>query len=610
LRQYVVEQDYAQYTARDQALWRFVLTQTHARLLHTAHPAYAQGFARAGISTERIPELAHMDERLSSAGFRVVCVDGFIPPRAFQGFQACGVLPIAADIRSVAHLAYTPAPDIIHEAAGHAPFLPHPEYARFLRRVGACSEHAFETEHDRAVYQAIYALSELKENPQSTAQQLTEAQSALARLLATERRVSEATRMARFYWWTVEYGLVGSPSNFRLYGAGLLSSIGEAHFCHDAKVKKLMLDAHCTEVDYDITQSQPQLFVARDFEHLEQVLEEVEKTLSHVRGGCEALERAAQSGEPATLTVDSGLELVGKVCASEASWVELEAPWFGSHADPHAATPRAGMVTAGSSERLERYLLPLGTLEDGTPLSALSLDTLRRHTDAGGQLKLRTRGGWSIRGQLGELTVHDGRVRTAILHDCEIARGDELWLRSHAAYPLLFAQQVVTASPVLPAGYLPATNYPTLRVPKPRNFDVAERRLIALHEQVADFCSPADPPASCRPQASAAAPAGLSAVHEVLRQHFPREWLLRLNLLEALLGSGAGAGPLARDVERELEQLELYFAHREPIATGLAYLVSLARGTARVDRGTGEPAALDGSEDADARQSGASRRTR
>ena len=71
---------------------------THARLLQLAHPAYAAGFAAAGIEVERIPNIARMSEQLTS--FRAVCVDGFIPPRAFQAFQARGLL-LAVDPKSV-----------------------------------------------------------------------------------------------------------------------------------------------------------------------------------------------------------------------------------------------------------------------------------------------------------------------------------------------------------------------------------------------------------------------------------------------------------------------------------------------------------------------------
>ncbi|MET0410161.1 MAG: hypothetical protein ABW217_02645, partial [Polyangiaceae bacterium] len=123
LEPFVVEQVPARYTAMDQAVWRFVLLQLLDRLQHTAHPSYVRGLAESGISPEHIPSIAEMNRCLAGVGWGAVCVDGFIPPRAFQGFQARGILPIAAEIRSVEQLPYTPAPDIIHEAAGHAPIL-------------------------------------------------------------------------------------------------------------------------------------------------------------------------------------------------------------------------------------------------------------------------------------------------------------------------------------------------------------------------------------------------------------------------------------------------------------------------------------------------------
>jgi phenylalanine-4-hydroxylase len=243
LRKYLVTQNYAEYSVEDQAVWRFVLLQTHARLLRTAHPGYASGFDAAGISVECIPRIDEMNERLSQSSFQAVCVDGFIPPRAFQAFQARGLLPIAADIRTSRHLTYTPAPDIIHEAAGHAPFLAHADYAHYLRRIGGIGERAFSNAYDRAVYEAVFLLSELKENPASTATQLSNAEARIAELVATHRTPSEAELLSRLYWWTVEYGLIGTPTDYRLYGAGLLSSIGEGHFCHAAEVRKLPLSA-------------------------------------------------------------------------------------------------------------------------------------------------------------------------------------------------------------------------------------------------------------------------------------------------------------------------------------------------------------------------------
>ena len=314
----VVEQDYGQYTEQDHAVWRFVVMQTHARLCTAAHPAYAAGFDAAGIRVERIAHIATMSERLAELGWSAVCVDGFIPPRAFQAFQAASVLPIAADIRSSKHLTYTPAPDIIHEAAGHAPFLADPGYARFLRRIGQVGRRAFSNRFDRELYEAIRTLSEVKEDPSSTPARVAQAEQAVERLQQHAPEPSEATRLARLYWWTVEYGLVGSLAQPQLYGAGLLSSIGEGYFCLGPEVRKLPLTAQCVDVGYDITRAQPQLFVAEDFEQLDDVLESVAASLGQRVGGLSGLRAARESDELATLTLDSGVQVVGRVSEVQA----------------------------------------------------------------------------------------------------------------------------------------------------------------------------------------------------------------------------------------------------------------------------------------------------
>ena len=165
LEPFIVEQDPSRYTAIDQAVWRFVLLQLQARVARTAHPAYSRGLEQSGICADHIPSIEDMNRCLSAIGFSAVCVDGFIPPRAFQAFQALGILPIAAEIRSPDHLPYTPAPDIIHEAAGHAPILIDPDYRTYIRAIGEVASRAFSNPADARVDRAVRRLSDLKEAP-------------------------------------------------------------------------------------------------------------------------------------------------------------------------------------------------------------------------------------------------------------------------------------------------------------------------------------------------------------------------------------------------------------------------------------------------------------
>lgn len=558
LRKYVVMQDYAAYTVEDQAVWRFVLLQTYARHLRSAHPAYAAGFAAAGISVEEIPRITCMNEQLATSGFQALCVDGFIPPRAFQGFQARGFLPIAADIRTSRHLTYTPAPDIIHEAAGHAPFLAHREYAHFLRRIGAVGEKAFANTHDREVYEAIFSLSELKEDPNASSVQISRAEAHLAQLSARKLAPSEAALVARLYWWTVEYGLIGRPDDYRLFGAGLLSSIGEAHFCHDPHVAKLPLTAACIETSYDITRPQPQLFVARDFEHLNEVLDEVSRSLAFRVGGRAAVEQARASGEPATFELGSGLQLVGTVSRLHETGGTLDA----IELTGECAVAADGDVLS-DLPRANGYLLPLGTLVDGRSLSALSAGEFAR---SGSNLQLTLRNGIALRGTLVRCVERAGRAAVLVLADCVIERaGERLW-HSRDPHPLLLAERVVTAHAAPPQGYFSATEFPHTSVPKPRVFDPEQRAMIELYERAL---------AALRQSFGSAVVPAFAAIHRELCERYPDEWLLRWNLLESLLKLRAGS-ELQAQLTHELEQLEIRYAHREPIATGLAYLRALA----------------------------------
>lgn len=295
LQRYVVDQEYAAYTPRDQAVWRHILNRLRSHLDGRAHSVYLQGLDATGIDLERIPRLETMNEKLAPLGWSAVGVRGFIPPAVFTEMQARGVLAIAADIRSHEHIAYTPAPDIVHESAGHAPIIADAAYARFLKAAGEVGFKAIASAEDRAMFEAIRNVSVVKEDPFSTREDVVHAENRLQAAAASVRYVSESTRASRLYWWTAEYGMVGTPEQPKLYGAGLLSSIGEAEHCLTDAVRKVPLSMVCTTTAYDITRMQPQLFVARDFNHLNDVLDEFRNTLAWHRGGDFGLDEALRS---------------------------------------------------------------------------------------------------------------------------------------------------------------------------------------------------------------------------------------------------------------------------------------------------------------------------
>ena len=280
LKQYIVDQEYDRYTIIDHKVWSFIMNISVPFFKKHAHSSYFEGLNRTGITFDKIPLIKNMNQKMSKIGWGAVPVRGFIPPWAFMEFQALGILPIACDMRSSEHLTYTPAPDIVHESAGHSPIIINKEYSYYLKQYGKIASKAVFSKEDERIYFAIRRLSDLKEDRQATKQQIDDAEKELKNAKEAQTIPSEATLLSRLHWWTVEYGLIGELNNPKIYGAGLLSSVGESQNCLKPSVQKIPLTIDCIDYSYDITEQQPQLFVAKDFSDLIDILNEFEKTMS------------------------------------------------------------------------------------------------------------------------------------------------------------------------------------------------------------------------------------------------------------------------------------------------------------------------------------------
>ncbi|NNK21358.1 MAG: aromatic amino acid hydroxylase, partial [Flavobacteriaceae bacterium] len=285
LKQYIKPQNYEEYTAIDQAVWRYVMRKNVDYLSEVAHQSYLEGLKLTGISIDHIPNMYGMNRILKEIGWAAVAVDGFIPPSAFMEFQAYNVLVIAGDIRQLEHIEYTPAPDIIHEGAGHAPIIANPEYAEYLRRFGEIGCKAISNAKDHELYEAVRHLSIIKEASGTPQASIDDAEAKIEELQNNMGEPSEIALIRNLHWWTVEYGLIGTIEHPKIYGAGLLSSIGESAWCMTDKVKKVPYSIEAAHTSFDITKPQPQLFVTPDFAYLSQVLEEFANTMALRKGG-------------------------------------------------------------------------------------------------------------------------------------------------------------------------------------------------------------------------------------------------------------------------------------------------------------------------------------
>lgn len=311
LKQYIVDQHYERYTPVDHAVWRYVMRQNYSYLKHVAYYPYIKGLERAGLNIEHIPDLQTMNDSLGEIGWGAVAVDGFIPPAIFMEFQEYKVLVIAADIRQLKHIEYTPTPDIIHESAGHAPIIADPDYNNYLSYFGAIGAKAMFSSRDYELYEAIRNLSVLKELPDSKEEDIQQAEAHLDYCFKNLGEPSEMALLSRLHWWSVEYGLIGTLEDPKIYGAGLLSSIGESVSCMQPEVKKLWYNLDTAKYAYDITKAQPQLFVTPTFQNLVDVLETFADTMAFRRGGTEGLLKAIDSRNVATAVYSSGLQVSG-----------------------------------------------------------------------------------------------------------------------------------------------------------------------------------------------------------------------------------------------------------------------------------------------------------
>ncbi|NBI28696.1 aromatic amino acid hydroxylase [Chengkuizengella marina] len=312
LREYVIDQQYEEYSPINHAVWRYVMRQNVNFFKDVAHEAYTNGVTASGMDIESIPRVEEMHTSLNPFNWGAVAIDGYIPGVIFFDFQAHGLLPIGTDIRKLENIEYTPAPDIIHEAAGHAPILCDEKYAEYVKLFGQIGRKAIATKEEHEVFEAVRTLSNLLEKGSSTKEEITEAERVLEEKQQAVKHLSEAEEISRLYWWTVEYGLIGDVSNPKIYGAGLLSSVGESSSCLSDEVKKIPFELEkVISTSFDITTKQPQLFVCKDFNQLISAVKEYAKRMAFTVGGTESLEKAIRSGATATAEYKSGLQVTG-----------------------------------------------------------------------------------------------------------------------------------------------------------------------------------------------------------------------------------------------------------------------------------------------------------
>ncbi len=447
LRQFIKPQNYGDYTPINQAVWRYVMRKNVAYLSKVAHNSYLDGLKKTGISIDNIPNMYGMNRILKDLGWAAVAVDGFIPPAAFMEFQAYNVLVIASDIRQLENIAYTPAPDIIHEGAGHAPIIANPEYAAYLRRFGEIGCKAISSAKDFELYEAVRHLSIIKEAKGTDLNEIEKAEKHIEYLQENMGEPSEMALIRNLHWWTVEYGLIGTVENPKIYGAGLLSSIGESEWCMTDKVKKLPYSLEAARTSFDITKPQPQLFVTPDFAFLSQVLEDFANTMALRKGGLEGVQKLINSKELGTIELSTGLQVSGNfesVIAHEGKPI-----YFQTKGKSALAFREQELVGQDTNQHATGFGSPIGRLKGiNIPIEEMSPRDLKAYKIYEGEIvSLDFEGGINVTGKIITGTRNlQGRIILITFENCKVSYEDTILFESNQEpYNMAIGEEIVSA---------------------------------------------------------------------------------------------------------------------------------------------------------------------
>jgi phenylalanine-4-hydroxylase len=523
LKQFIKPQVYDDYTPINQAVWRYVMRKNVNYLSKVAHQSYLEGLKKTGISIDNIPSMYGMNRILKEIGWAAVAVDGFIPPNAFMEFQAYNVLVIASDIRQLDHIEYTPAPDIIHEGAGHAPIIANPEYAEYLRRFGEIGCKAISSAKDYELYEAIRLLSILKEAEDTPLETIEKAEKQVTFLQENMGEPSEMAKIRNLHWWTVEYGLIGKVEDPKIYGAGLLSSIGESAWCMTNEVEKLPYSIVAADKSFDITKPQPQLFVTPDFAHLSLILEEFANKMALRTGGLSGIQKLIDSKAIGTVELSTGLQISGiftNVIENENQPIYIQ-----TTGKTALSYREKELVGHGTEHHADGFGSPIGKLkginlsiEDMSPRDLRAYDIYESEI-----VTLEFEGDIKVSGEIitGSRNLK-GEIIIISFKNCIVKHHDTiLFDPSWGVYDMAVGKSVISAfsGPADVNSFDLINHVPSSTTIKQKN-NPEKEKLESLYKNVRTI------------RENNGDKNQLNSIFEILQNEFPKDWLLSIEILE------------------------------------------------------------------------------
>ncbi|HWD39904.1 MAG TPA: phenylalanine 4-monooxygenase [Fimbriimonas sp.] len=249
--QLYIEQPYELYSEENHCAWQKLFARMGDRWQKYANEWFLKGIESLCFDPNRVARLSDVNEFLCPlTGFKAKAVSGYVPAFLFFDCLRNREFPTTITIRRSDKLDYLPEPDIFHDIAGHVPMHTDNAFANALVRFGDCAHTAAEL------------VAEVRDPEERL-----------------KRLHSIIQAMARFFWFTVEFGLMKSGKELKVYGSGLLSSYGEIEHCiesPDVQRYPIQLEWVINQ-SFEIDHYQPLLFWVDSFDHLFDLVDQLEK---------------------------------------------------------------------------------------------------------------------------------------------------------------------------------------------------------------------------------------------------------------------------------------------------------------------------------------------
>src|ERR1700748_2376317 len=300
---------------------------------------------------------------------------------------------------------------------------------------------------DFELYEAIRALSILKEMPDADADELKAAEDLVQYRQDNMGEPSEMALLSRLHWWTVEYGLIGTLEEPKIYGAGLLSSIGETSSCRLPNVKKLWYNKDTVNYTYDITKPQPQLFVTETFQNLIDVLEGFANKMAFRVGGSYGLQKGLESKNKCTIVYSSGLQVSGTIADYKVD-AAGNPVFIKTTGESALAFKDKQLAGHGKDFHKDGYSSPVGKLKGREKaLEDFSDDNLKIVGIVQGQATtLEFESGYKVNGNVANILNLDGKIQVITFKDCTVTNdnGEIVFQPEWGVYDMAVGEKIVS----------------------------------------------------------------------------------------------------------------------------------------------------------------------